>query len=102
MRVFAVTGKRSWKVLGGTKRSQAAEMVVAPGDSEGGPDNRHPKSDQWLFVIGGRGHATVEGRQIPLGPGSLLLIEKGERHQITASGRTPLKTLNFYGPRAYS
>jgi mannose-6-phosphate isomerase-like protein (cupin superfamily) len=101
MRKFVVEGKHAWKVLKGTARGQAAEMVIAPGDSEGGPDNRHPRSDQWLFVLSGRGTALIEGRETPLKAGVLLLIEKGERHQIFANGPTPLKTLNFYSPPAY-
>lgn len=35
-------------------RAQAATMVLAPGDTEGGPDNRHRGSDQWLYVVSGR------------------------------------------------
>jgi hypothetical protein len=35
-------------------RAQAATMVIAPGDAEGGPDNRHRGSDQWLYVLSGR------------------------------------------------
>jgi len=101
MQSFIIAGKHAWKVLGKTTRSQAAEMVIAPGDSEGSPTNRHPKSDQWLYVRSGSGVAFVEGRKIPLKPGSLLLIEKGERHQIIASAKTSLKTINFYSPPAY-
>jgi len=101
MKTFEVTGKRAWKVLGGTSRSQAAEMVIQPGDSEGGPDNRHPKSDQWLWILSGQGEALIEGKRLPLKAGMLLLIEKGERHQIRATGRTPLRTFNIYSPPAY-
>ena len=32
----------------------------------------------------------------------LLLIERGERHEIRATGRTPLKMVNFYAPPAYT
>src|SRR3712207_7744926 len=32
---------QGFRVAAGNRRSQAAEMVLAPGDSEGGPDNRH-------------------------------------------------------------
>lgn len=32
-------------------RGQAAEMVITPGKSEGGPDNAHQGADQWLFVV---------------------------------------------------
>ena len=81
---------------------QAAQMVIKPGGSEGGPDNRHRGADQWLFVAAGQGVAIVEGVRRPLRPGSLLLIERGERHEIRATGRTPLKTVNFYSPPAYT
>lgn len=37
-----------------------------------------------------------------LRPGSLLLIERGERHEIRATGDAPLKTVNFYSPPAYT
>ena len=65
---------------------QAAQMVIPPGGREGGPDNRHRGADQWLFVASGRGMAIVEGARRALRPGSLLLIERGERHEIRATG----------------
>jgi mannose-6-phosphate isomerase-like protein (cupin superfamily) len=80
---------------------QAAEMVIAPGDSEGGPSNRHRGADQWLLVIAGTGEAEVEGTFLALQPGSLVLIERGERHAIRNTGSTPLQTLNFYTPAAF-
>ena len=80
---------------------QAAEMTIAPGDSEGGPDNRHRGADQWLFVVAGEGTAIVEGKSHPLRAGSLLVIEHGERHEIRNTGDAPLKTLNFYYPPAF-
>jgi mannose-6-phosphate isomerase-like protein (cupin superfamily) len=33
--------------------------------------------------------------------GTLLVIEKGERHEVRNTGRTLLKTLNFYYPPAF-
>jgi mannose-6-phosphate isomerase-like protein (cupin superfamily) len=32
----------------------------------------------------------------------LLLIERGERHEIRKNGREPLRTLNVYVPPAYT
>jgi mannose-6-phosphate isomerase-like protein (cupin superfamily) len=81
---------------------QAAEMVIAPGAAEGGPDNRHRGADQWLFVVSGRGVAKVEGERIPLKAGMLVLIRRRERHEVRNTGRTPLRTLNFYRPPAYA
>lgn len=83
-------------------RAQAATMVIASGDAEGGPDNRHRGSDQWLYVLSGRGRATIDGRSHALKAGTLLLIERGSTHEIRNTGRTPLKTLNLYVPPAYT
>jgi mannose-6-phosphate isomerase-like protein (cupin superfamily) len=77
-------------------------MVIAPGEAEGGPRNRHRGADQWLFVLSGRGVAKIKGQRYPLRAGSLLLIEHGDRHEIRNTGQTPLKTLNFYSPPAYT
>jgi mannose-6-phosphate isomerase-like protein (cupin superfamily) len=91
-----------FRVAVGNERSQAAEMVLGPGDSEGGSDNRHRGADQWLYVLSGTGTATVNGKRYPLRAGSLVLIERGDTHEIRNSGRTPLRTLNFYVPPAYA
>jgi mannose-6-phosphate isomerase-like protein (cupin superfamily) len=83
------------------KRGQAATMVIAPGDCEGGPENRHRGADQWLFVLSGRGVATLAGRRRQIKAGSMVLIERGTTHEIRNTGRVPLKTLNVYVPPAY-
>jgi mannose-6-phosphate isomerase-like protein (cupin superfamily) len=92
---------RGFRVVLGNRRSQAAQMVIAPGKAEGDAGNRHRGADQWLFVEGGSGTATINDRRYRLKAGSLLLIEKGDRHEILNDGRVPLKTLNFYVPPAY-
>jgi mannose-6-phosphate isomerase-like protein (cupin superfamily) len=84
-----------------TLGAQAAEMTIAPGKSEGGPKNNHRATDQWLFVVAGTGSATVENRRVALKAGTLLVIERGENHEIRNTGRTLLRTLNFYSPPAF-
>ncbi len=91
-----------FRVIFGNRRGQAAEMTLTPGDSEGGPDNRHRGSDQWLFVVAGKGVAIVNKRRYPLGPGTLLLIEHGDKHEIRNTGKEPLRSLNVYTPPAYA
>jgi mannose-6-phosphate isomerase-like protein (cupin superfamily) len=93
---------KGFRVGIGNRRSQSAQMVLEPGDCEGGPDNRHRGADQWLFVLSGTGRATVNRRRYPLRAGSLLLIERGDRHEIRNTGRSALRTLNFYLPPAYT
>jgi mannose-6-phosphate isomerase-like protein (cupin superfamily) len=93
---------KGFRVAIGNKRSQAAEMVLEPGDCEGGSDNRHRGADQWLFVLSGTGTATVNRKRYTLRAGSLILIERGDTHEIRNSGRSSLRTLSVYVPPAYS
>jgi mannose-6-phosphate isomerase-like protein (cupin superfamily) len=92
---------KGFRVALGNARSQAAEMVLAPGKSEGNAHNRHQGADQWLFVLSGTGVARVNKRKYPLAENTLLLIEHGDEHEILNTGRGLLKTLNFYVPPAY-
>jgi mannose-6-phosphate isomerase-like protein (cupin superfamily) len=93
---------QGFRVAIGNRRSQAASMTLGPGDCEGGPDNRHSGADQWLFVHSGSAVAIVNGRRVRLRAGSVVLIERGDRHEIRNTGRTPLRTLNVYVPPAYT
>jgi mannose-6-phosphate isomerase-like protein (cupin superfamily) len=103
------TGARrgSFDLLYATRSGQAAMMSLRPGGaSDEEPSNEHPRSEQWLFVISGAGEARVGKkhsslRSTAIAEGSLLVIEKGELHQIKNSGRRLLRTLNFYMPPAY-
>lgn len=93
---------KDFRVAIGNRRSQAAEMTLPPGENEGGPDNRHRGADQWLFVVAGSGTAIVGGKRVRLKARTVLLIEKGENHEIRNTGTTPLKTVNVYVPPTYN
>jgi mannose-6-phosphate isomerase-like protein (cupin superfamily) len=96
-----------FNILFNTPNAQAAMMTLRPGGvSDEEPSNEHPRSEQWLFVISGSGEASIgkrrgQLRRVKLSENSLLLIEKGEQHQIRNTGRKHLRTLNFYAPPAY-
>jgi mannose-6-phosphate isomerase-like protein (cupin superfamily) len=85
-----------------SKKSQGAVMMLAPGGSEGGSDNRHRGADQWLYVVEGTGAAVINGHKLRLRQGSLVLIEAGDAHEIKNTGRGLLKTVNIYLPPAYN
>lgn len=91
-----------FRVVLGDKHSQAAQMSLNPGEAEGGPDNRHRGADQWMFVVAGTGTAVVNGKKLLLGNGTLVLIQRGDLHEIRNTGETVLKTLNLYVPPAYT
>src|SRR5262245_46175252 len=80
-----------FRIATGNGRSQAAEMVLAPGETEGGPDNCHRGADQRLYVLTGTGVAAVGGKRYPLKAGTLLLIERGDAHEISDTGRGALR-----------
>lgn len=102
MKCVQTRGVRAFfRIVAGTPRSQAATMVLEPGQATGGDDNVHSESDQWLYVVSGSGSAVVEGRRVGLEAGSLLLIEAGEAHEIACPGPEPLVTVNVYAPTAY-
>jgi mannose-6-phosphate isomerase-like protein (cupin superfamily) len=93
---------KGFRIAVDNARAQAAEMVIEPGGAEGGPTNRHRGADQWLFVVSGTGMARINGRRVPLRPGTLMLIEHRDTHEIQNTGRTLLRTLNMYVPPAYT
>ena len=96
-----VDGTSKFRVIARSERSQAAEMALPPGGSTGGPDNRHADSDQWVLVMSGSGTAIVDGAEYELSPGTLLLIEAGEAHELRSAPEEQLATLNIYAPPEY-
>jgi mannose-6-phosphate isomerase-like protein (cupin superfamily) len=93
---------RGFRVSIGNDRAQAAQMLIPPGGHEGGADNRHRSADQWLCVVSGVSQAIVNGERYPLRVGSLILVERGDRHGIRCTGRADLKSESIYLPPAYS
>lgn len=76
-------------------------MSLKAGETSGEYGNEHPNSMQVLIVVSGSGRARVEGRDIPLRSGDVLVVDKGEKHQIIAGEKEDLRTQNFYIPPAY-
>ena len=53
-------------------------------------------------MLSGTGIATINDKRRRLRKNVLLLIERGDRHEIRNNGRALLRTLNFYVPPAYT
>jgi mannose-6-phosphate isomerase-like protein (cupin superfamily) len=82
MKIADVQFEPGFHVLTGNGRSQAALMVIEPGERGGGADNLHKGADQWLYVESGEGQAKINGEVFAIAKGSLVLIEHGDRHEI--------------------
>jgi len=52
-------------------------------------------------VASGSGSAIVEGEQVTLEAGDVLLIAAGEGHEVRAADGAPLVTVNVYAPPVY-
>ena len=65
-----------FKILVSSRAIQTSAMVLQPGQSTGEPQNEHPHSEQWLFVVSGSGRALVDKRRLAIRGNSLLLIAK--------------------------
>ncbi|MGH8717346.1 MAG: cupin domain-containing protein [Burkholderiales bacterium] len=98
MKLVQIAPESEFEVIAGTRRSQAAVMVVAAGSSEGGRSNKHEAADQWLYVVSGNGSAIVNGKEVTLEPGTLL-IEARETHEIRASGGRGVPCPSIKPPR---
>jgi mannose-6-phosphate isomerase-like protein (cupin superfamily) len=61
-------------VVLGDDHSQAAQMTLAVGETEGGHHNRHRGADQWLNVVSGEGVAFIDGDRVELHGGSLAAV----------------------------
>jgi mannose-6-phosphate isomerase-like protein (cupin superfamily) len=108
MKTFKTAKIRNpFKLVGASRSVQAAILTLKPGGASSGDlENEHATSEQWLFVLSGAGAALVRKmggrkRQVKLAEGDLLLIEKGEFHQIKNTGKRVFRSINFYAPPAY-
>ena len=86
---------------GGTLTNLQAIAIEIPANRHYEKFNQH-EGEEWLYVLSGNGTAIVNGHRRQLRRGSLLLIERGETHEIRNTGRRVLRTLNFYVPPAYT
>lgn len=43
----------------------------------------------------------INGREVPLTAGAMVLIERGDTHEIRNTGRSLLKTISVHVPPAY-
>ena len=84
--------RKGFVIVLGNKRSQAATMVIPVGGNEGGANNNHRGMDQWLFVVSGKGTLRIGGNSVSLQASRLILIERGQNHEIRNVGTTDLVT----------
>jgi mannose-6-phosphate isomerase-like protein (cupin superfamily) len=76
-----------FRVVLGDEHGQAAQLTLAPGETEGGPNNRHRGADQWLYVVSGTGLAVVNGERVELREGTVPFSATARRYQPSQARR---------------
>jgi quercetin dioxygenase-like cupin family protein len=66
------------------KRPEYTVNAVAVNDEI--PTHRHEDGSHVLYIVSGRGTASVEGKPVALKPGVIVHIPKGVTHSIKAEG----------------
>lgn len=103
MKLVRTHSKRYFDVLLESAQTQAAIMNLQPGKTSGAFGNEHPRAKQWVLILAGRGAVRYGKRRRSVKAGDLVLIPRGEPHQVVNDGKEEvLRTLNFYVPRAYT
>lgn len=94
-------GQTSFLLLGGGEAGRSERLAVtwveAPTGSEQ-PRHDHPGSVQAYVIVAGRGWMTVEDESFEVTPGTLVLIEPGEKHSIRGISEEPLTYVSATTP----
>jgi mannose-6-phosphate isomerase-like protein (cupin superfamily) len=94
--------KARFEVLQTTKRSQAAVMVLPPGDPSSEEMNIHENSDQVLLLVEGELEAEVGEKTATMRNGDFCIVPAGTPHRFKNLGESRAVTFNVYSPPEYS
>lgn len=84
------------RVLFTGKKSQLVAMSIPPGGEIG--EEVHHHVEQTLYVQSGTGKALVGETTYEVGPGDVVVVTPGARHNVTNTGDVPLKIATVYAP----
>lgn len=76
--------------------AQVVVMSIPVGGEIG--EEVHDSVDQVIAVVDGSADAVIEGDPSPMGPGGLLHVPAGTRHNVVNRGTTDLKLYTVYAP----
>jgi len=70
---------------------------VMPGEAVK-PAHSHPKGEELIYIITGKGEAWVEGEIQPMTAGTAVLFQEKEIHMIRNVGEEEMKVICFFAP----
>jgi mannose-6-phosphate isomerase-like protein (cupin superfamily) len=84
------------RVLETGEYCQVVLMSIPPRGEIG--EETHDHVDQVLVFVAGAGEAVLEGERTPIGPGRLVFVPAGTKHNFVNSGDGDLKLYTVYAP----
>lgn len=78
------------------REQSLAEATLPPGAST--QRHYHRASEEFYFLLEGRGLMEIDGNSREVAPGDAILIPAGAWHQITATSASPLRFLCCCAP----
>jgi mannose-6-phosphate isomerase-like protein (cupin superfamily) len=84
------------RVLWTGEHTQLVVMTIPAGGDIG--EEVHPDTDQILTFVSGVGEARVGGETREVGPGDLVCVPAGTKHNFVNTGPNPLVLYTVYGP----
>lgn len=84
------------KVLFTGAKSQLVVMEIPPGGEIG--EETHEHVEQTLFILSGDGVVELDGEVRPIGPGGVVVVTPGTRHNFKNTGSVPLELYTVYAP----
>jgi mannose-6-phosphate isomerase-like protein (cupin superfamily) len=84
------------KVLFTGKKSQLVVMSIPPGGEIG--EETHAHVEQTLYFQSGSGVSILNGESAPVGPGDVVVVTPGTKHNFKNTGSAPLKVATVYAP----
>jgi mannose-6-phosphate isomerase-like protein (cupin superfamily) len=96
-------------VMGAARANEAFRRVIETGAHEqvvvmtipsGGEigEEVHATTDQVLIFVDGESEVVLEGRRSSAGPGDLVFVRAGTRHNFLNRGDGPLRLITIYAP----
>ncbi|MBI5422297.1 cupin domain-containing protein [Candidatus Peregrinibacteria bacterium] len=84
------------RVLFTGQKSQLVVMTIPPGGEVG--EETHKYTEQTLFFLSGTGVGSLDDETFPIGPGDVVVVVPGTKHNFRNTGKDALKLYTVYAP----
>jgi len=77
-------------------KSQLVVMALQPGEDIGAETHRHV--EQTLFFYSGNGKAVIDGEELAIKAGDVVVVKPGANHNFINTGSEVMKIYTIYSP----